>query len=225
MNKSEIPAGMREVKVRSTLPIYLMGAAWLLYALVFPLYRVWDYLLAAGVGCAVYFIARAAAGERTVLEPVPETDTGSSAANEILRAGRAELIAIGTAKAEIESAAVREKVTRLQQTGGRIMEHLEKNPGCAPSLRRFADYYLPTLKKLVAAYENMEEQGVDGENLSDSMRRIEGILDTMNGAFDRQLDALFADQALDISTDITVMEGMLAQHGLSGGNEFKRQEE
>ena len=105
------------------------------------------------------------------------------------------------------------------------MEHLEKNPGCAPSLRRFADYYLPTLKKLVAAYENMEEQGVDGENLSDSMRRIEGILDTMNGAFDRQLDALFADQALDISTDITVMEGMLAQHGLSGGNEFKRQEE
>ena len=36
---------------------------------------------------------------------------------------------------------------------------------------------------------------------------------TISQAFDRQLDALFGDEALDISTDITVMEQMLQREG------------
>ena len=42
------------------------------------------------------------------------------------------------------------------------------------------------------------------------------MMDTIVQAFDRQLDALFGEEALDISTDITVMENLLAQEGLSG---------
>ena len=40
-------------------------------------------------------------------------------------------------------------------------------------------------------------------------------METIVTAFEKQLDALFGDTALDIDTDITVMEGMLAQEGLT----------
>ena len=77
------------------------------------------------------------------------------------------------------------------------------------------NYYLPTLHKLLTTYELMEEQGVEGENITASKTRISQMLDTMDLAFLKQLDALFGDTALDIDTDITVMEGMLAGEGLT----------
>ena len=76
-------------------------------------------------------------------------------------------------------------------------------------------YYLPTVLKLLDSYDTMEEQHIEGENLNASMRRIERVLDTMIPAFDKQLDTLFQDKALDISADITVLETLLAQEGLT----------
>ena len=45
------------------------------------------------------------------------------------------------------------------------------------------------------------------------------MLSTAAEAFKKQLDALFADEALDIETDITVMESLLKREGLRG-NDF-----
>ena len=62
----------------------------------------------------------------------------------------------------------------------------------------------------------MDDAGVAGANIDGTMGKIEAMLDTVVLAYDKQLDALFADEALDISTDITVMEQMLSQEGLGG---------
>ena len=53
------------------------------------------------------------------------------------------------------------------------------------------------------------------ENISGTMERVENMMGTIVTAFERQLDGLFGDQALDISTDITVLENMMAREGLS----------
>ena len=47
------------------------------------------------------------------------------------------------------------------------------------------------------------------------MKRISDILDTMNAAFKKQLDALFGETTLDITTDIAVMQSLMAQEGLT----------
>ena len=47
------------------------------------------------------------------------------------------------------------------------------------------------------------------------------MLDTAIAAYKKQLDALFANQALDIETDIQVMNQMLEREGLSGKSDFK----
>ena len=75
-------------------------------------------------------------------------------------------------------------------------------------------YYLPTLLKLLRSYDHMEEQGIRGENIRRTMQEIETVLDTVVEAFNKQLDNLFQEEALDISSDIQVLENMMSQEGL-----------
>ena len=65
------------------------------------------------------------------------------------------------------------------------------------------------------AYRKLDDQTVQGENISSAKREIEGTMDTINLAFENLLDDLFQDMAMDISTDISVLETMLAQEGLT----------
>ena len=75
-------------------------------------------------------------------------------------------------------------------------------------------YYLPTTLKLLNAYDRMSGQGVAGENIGGTMQRVEQMMDTIVQAFEKQLDSLFGAEALDISTDITVLDNMMAREGL-----------
>ena len=78
------------------------------------------------------------------------------------------------------------------------------------------NYYLPTTLKLLNAYDRMDSTGVSGANIDGTKGKIEDMLDTVCVAFSRQLDALYGEEALDISTDIKVMEQMLQQEGIGG---------
>lgn len=77
------------------------------------------------------------------------------------------------------------------------------------------DYYLPTTLKLLNAYDRMGAQGVNGENIDNTMQRVESMMSTIVAAFEKQLDMLFGSEAMDISTDITVLENMMKREGLS----------
>ena len=78
------------------------------------------------------------------------------------------------------------------------------------------NYYLPMTVKLLNAYAEMDAQPVQGETILASKREIEGTLDTLNLAYEKLLDELFADTALDVSSDISVLNTLLAQEGLTG---------
>ena len=85
-------------------------------------------------------------------------------------------------------------------------------------LRRFMKYYLPTTVKLLAAYEELDRQEIQGSNILKSKKEIEDTLDTINKAFENLLDSFFEDTAVDISSDISVMQTLMAQEGLLGGS-------
>ena len=61
----------------------------------------------------------------------------------------------------------------------------------------------------------MSGTGVSGENIDASLARVEGMMRTIVSAFEKQLDSLYGTEALDISTDITVLETMMAREGLT----------
>jgi len=97
----------------------------------------------------------------------------------------------------------------------RILDRLKEQPDQLPRLRKFNKYYMPTTLKLVKAYEDLDQQPVDGENIRKSKEEIEKTIDTINIAYEKLLDSLFQDSAIDISSDISVLESMLAQEGLT----------
>ena len=119
----------------------------------------------------------------------------------------------------IRRLAVDERINELMRVSDKIVQDAIDDPSDVPDIRKFLDYYLPTTIKLLHAYDRMSGQGIEGENLSKSMDSIEEMLDTAVDAFKKQLDSLFEDQALDIETDISVMNRMLEREGLTGDDE------
>ncbi len=109
------------------------------------------------------------------------------------------------------------KIDRIGEITGRILDYQRRNPAKAPELRQFLNYYLPTTLKILNAYAQMEAQGVEGENISTAKDRIEGMMDKVVEGFEKQLDQLFRTDAMDITTDVEVLERMLDKDGLGSG--------
>ena len=107
---------------------------------------------------------------------------------------------------------------------GRIFDRVEQNPQVVGETQKLMSYYLPTTLKLLEAYEELDRQPVQGENIATSKREIEETLDTLNTAFEKLLDSLFQETAWDVSSDISVLKMMLAQEGL-GPDDFQKKEE
>lgn len=125
-----------------------------------------------------------------------------------------QMSALNTA---IDDAAVSEKIAAIEEVVGRILARAEAEPKVIAGLDRLNAYYLPTCVKLLEAYDNLEEQPVQGENISSSRREIEHTLDVLHAAFEKLFDDTYQDLSLDVSADISVLHAMLAQEGLTDG--------
>lgn len=206
---------MKQVVRKSTIPLYAAAATWLLYALLFPLYRPLHYVLAAGAAAVIGIVARLLCPN--TVEEVPEEpkSTGNAELDKMIDDGRKAIAEMKRLDDNIADPTISAQIVRLQELSGKIFAQVEQNPEKLPQIRRFMNYYLPTTLKLLNAYDRMSSQGVEGQNISGTMERVESMMSNIVTAFERQLDSLFGDQALDISTDITVLENMMAREGLS----------
>lgn len=134
---------------------------------------------------------------------------------EVLERGDAFLAEIARCNDEIPGVEISEKITRIETVVRRIFRRAEAHPDVVPDLKKLMDYYLPMTVKLLDAYADMDAQPIQGETIENSKREIEATLDTLNLAFEKLLDDLFEDTAMDISTDISVLNTLLAQEGLT----------
>ena len=112
------------------------------------------------------------------------------------------------------------KIDQIETITAKIFGIVRKKPERIGEIRKFMNYYLPTTLKLLDSYAMLEEQGIEGDNITASKKQISQIMDTLIKSFEKQLDQLFSSQALDISSDIEVMENMLAADGLKD-SDFK----
>lgn len=227
---------------RSVLPIYLIGVTSLVYALVFPLRRPVHYALCAAV-CAVVFVvgkaifpdkAYAMPGEEKKEEPKKKEEapkkeapksTGNPEIDALLKERERALSEMRRLNDSIEDEKISAQIDHLEEVTGKIIDQVVAQPKKLPQIRRFLDYYLPTTLKILNAYDRMDAAGISGSNIDATKGKVETMMDTIVQAFDKQLDALFGEEALDISTDITVMENLLAREGLGGmqmGQEQKK---
>lgn len=107
-----------------------------------------------------------------------------------------------------------EELAHMQKTTEAICDWLETHPESLSKARRFAEYYIPTTLKLLHTYNDV--QGQKGDNAESIRRDIAGILHTLNQAYSNLYDNLLSDVALDVSSEIAALQGMLANDGLTG---------
>ncbi len=139
----------------------------------------------------------------------------------ILEEGNKALSEMGRLYMSIKDPDVRIKINELMRVTDKITQDAIADPSDIPQIKKFLNYYLPTTIKLLNTYDRMSAQGIEGENLDKTMKSIDTMLDDAIAAFKKMLDSLFANQALDIETDIQVMNTMLQREGLTGSKDFE----
>ena len=120
----------------------------------------------------------------------------------------------------IADEALSAKIDRIEQVSGRIFKAIEDDPAKKGASGTFLNYYLPTTLKLLENYADFEETGVSGENLSQAKSGIEATMDSIVVGFEHQLDELYRTDAMDIDSDIRVMETMLRRDTASVADDF-----
>ena len=227
---------MSYVKKRSALPVYFIGGTWLLWALLAPLYRPTHYIMAALASFIAYHVGKMLFPDRgyevqdappsvqqAQAQPRPQPkqeqkpkSTGNPEIDALLVERDRAVGEMRRLNDSIKDVKISAQISHLEVTTGKILDAVVEKPAKLPQIRKFMNYYLPTTLKLLNAYDRMDSTGVSGANIDGTKGKIEEMLDTICVAFSRQLDALYGEEALDISADIKVMEQMLQQEGIGG---------
>ena len=146
-------------------------------------------------------------------QPQPEkAETGDAPLN--LDTARRFAAVLEKEQQLMQDAQAREEQAAMHKTTTAICDWLEAHPESLPKARRFAEYYIPTTLKLLHTYNDV--QGQQGENAETIRRDIAGILHTLNQAYSNLYDNLLSDVAMDVSSEIAALQGMLANDGLTG---------
>lgn len=144
--------------------------------------------------------------------PVPEEAAGRKAYPEERR--------IRQLNDSIQDEYVSQRMERLEDLTHQILSYADEHPEKEPQLRQFRNHYLPKTFSILESYARMERSGVEGGNIAAAMKDVEEIMDKLVQGFEKQLDALFDSEAMDVTSDITVLENMMRMEGLSDLDPF-----
>ena len=209
---------MARIRKKSAVPVYSIAALWMFWASCMPMYRVSNYIWLGIWSVIIYkFTGLFWRGKwEEIAEPEPRyQSTGNSELDELVMQKNVAIQKMRQLNRAIKDEKLSGQIDRMEELTDNIFKQVAKNPKDVSQIRKFMNYYLPTTLKLLEYYAELSAQGVHGKNITVSMAKIEGIMNTIIEAFEKQLDSLFGTAALDISTDITVLEGMLQREGLT----------
>ena len=210
----------RNKRRRSVGFIYGFAVTWLVMAAFLPMYKLWAVITALCASILVSSVIASASGKKAQAEEEKaaaeqrekekqETEKAAAAGTSyspevsaILAEGNRALSEMGRLYMSIKDPEVRGKINEIMRITDKIAQDAISDPSDIPQIKKFMNYYLPTTIKLLNAYDRMSAQGIEGENLDKSMKSINDMLDTAIEAYKKRLDSLFANQALDIETDI-----------------------
>ena len=209
---------MKTKVIRSAIPIYIAAAVWILYGLALPLYKITHILMATGLSVVAYMVA----GKFFVGSTVEVAPTSANAeVDRQIKEALAQLETIKAAGQDIHSPELSKQILSMEKSGKEILHALAEKPERASQVRKFMNYYLPTATKLLDQYRKIAGVTTDSVNIDNAKKSVEGSMGLIAKAFEKQLDRLYRDEALDMTSDVKVLETMMAGDGLTGAGQIK----
>ena len=204
---------------KSPAPFYAVGIFWFIYALMFPMYLWYHYAVAAGLSVLVFGVFRKLFSPQKIKieKPYRAPLTGETEIDRAIKGAENDLQSIydSTGKIAEFDSMFAGSIADLITDGRKIIEYLATDTKKITMLRRFFNYYLPTLDKLLKNYLTLIKHKSDTRDFETSKQEIEAAVEMMKTVFSKQLDKLLDDLALDISTDTEVLEAMLSNSGFT----------
>lgn len=134
---------------------------------------------------------------------------------DILKQGQGYVDKIHESNVIIKDKIISQKLDRMENVVSMIFHEVDINPQHAEKLGMFMNYYLPTTEKLLEAYMEIDEKKIKRKSLERTKKDIEGAIDKLIESFEGLLDKFYQEKELDISTDISAMEILMKQDGLT----------
>ena len=194
------------------------GAVFALYSSPFKLNQVSDFLIGGGLAVLAGWLAYQmgmgldTSKKAPVQKSVPVT--GIESVDQLVRHGQEMIAQIRDENSQIPDPVLSKKIDELESISNQIFLTVTDKPEKAPQIRRFMDYYLPTVLKMLTNYRKLGEREVTGENAEKTKKSVEGAMDIVLEAFTKQHDQLYQRDMLDVTTDISVLETLMKQDGL-----------
>ncbi len=198
------------------MPIYLAAIGWLIPACFLKMTTLSDYLICLLIAAATYLISQKVKYPPEIIQEAIEVAENSKdqAALDLIHEGEALLIQLQQAQSAIDDPQLIKQIRRIDAACRKILERCKEEPANGSKVRKLISYYQPTLIKLFNSYERIEDIEIRGEQMQTTLAEIEKAAAMGADAMEKQLDLLYADEALDISSDVDVLETLMKQQGL-----------
>ena len=194
------------------------GVTGALYASLLPLNKPIHFVIFAALMALAGWVVYTMAGGLDVSQKAPAQRptpvTGNPTVDQLVQQGMNMLSDIREENARIPDETLSARIDELEDITRRIFSTVADKPEKAPQIRRFMEYYLPTVLKMLTNYRKLGERGVTGQNADKMKKTVEDAMDVVLGAFVKQHDQLYGSDALDVTAEAKVLETMLRQDGL-----------
>lgn len=226
--KKSVRKGQKKRKGRKA-GIIAAGVTVVLYAMLFPLYRIADFVicgllaLLAGkvigaMGEGLDLTTHNKQDQKAQPKPVEELPlSGNGEADAVIAKGQEMLHTIRAENDAITDEVLSGQMDELERLCVQIFTTVAEKPQKAPQIRKFMNYYLPTTLKMLASYRTMNDRGVSVTDMTEARATTIRGMGMVLTACQKQLDNLYKDTMLDVSTDIDVLEQMLKRDGYADG--------
>lgn len=203
-------------RLKSPMPILLGALVFLIYALLISMTRIIDIGVAFGLAAASYFALGIVFPGKLIDLPQEESigPSGDERADEIIRRGRAYIRRLGELDNLIADEGVSRQINHLIEISRQIFDFISRNPAHHRKINTFMEYYYPTALKFLESFSELSGRVVRGGNIAATLAKLSESLASIEIAFEHQLDNLYSDKALDIKTDIAVLDNIIEREGM-----------
>ena len=122
---------------------------------------------------------------------------------------------------KVENKELQNDIKEVHDTASKIIDTISKNPNKQNQAQSFFDYYLPVTLKILKKYDDIENQGLDNEDVKKFMKSTENMISKIKKSFKSQLSNLYQADMLDTDAEMKVFESMLNSEGFNDINDFK----
>lgn len=208
--------------LKAALPYYSIAVVWAVYAILFDLYQINHYITVTIISVVVFLIFKALCKEGGYVVRSHKSEELTARAgkefnlDEVIENCNHSLSEMRLINSRISDSGVSSSINSLETVAEKILQYIRIHPDKLPQIRHFLNEYIPITLRLLTAYDSLNATGISGKNIESSKDLIAQKMNVILSAFEMLLDKLYRSDAMDISSDIAVLENMFAREGLIG---------